>query len=224
MRAKAGGGAVILAGDIGGTRTRLALFERAGEALSPVWRTAVLNEGHASLAALLTSVGALAGVEVEAACFGVAGPVEDGVCRMTNLDWRIDEAEIGGMGPVRLVNDLSAIALGVAHLPDAGFAVLQEGTRRWGGAGMAVVAPGTGLGEAGLLWDGRRHLVIASEAGHADFAPAGELEIELYRFLRRRHGHVSYEHVASGPGLAMLAAFLTEARGTALPEALATCS
>jgi glucokinase len=197
---------------VGGTRTRLGLFERSGDALAPVWRTTVLNADHASLEDVLARCEGLRGAAVEAACFGAAGPVENGVCRMTNLDWTLDAAALtasAGIGRVSVVNDLTAIAMAVAHLPDEAFAVLQEGSHPWARGSMAVVAPGTGLGEAGLLWDGARHRVMPSEAGHADFAASSEIEDELRAHLAWPAGrHVSWERVISGPGLAAIAGFL----------------
>ena len=215
---------MILAGDIGGTRTRMGLFERSGGRLEPLWKHAVLNAGHASLEAVLAGCERLRGARIEAACFGAAGMVEDGVCRMTNLDWTLDAAALSagaGIGRVAVVNDLAAIALGIAHLPEDAFAVLQPGTRPWGAASMAVVAPGTGLGEAGLLWDGARHLVVPSEAGHTDFAPGDALQAELRAHLAGDGVHVSYERVLSGPGLVAIAAFLVASGRHEWPPGLA---
>jgi glucokinase len=203
---------MILAGDVGGTRTRLGLFARNGGVLAPIWKQTVLNADFDGIEDVLARCEKLRGVAIEAACFGAAGPVESGVCRMTNLDWTLDAAALtasAGIGRVSVVNDLTAIAVAVAHMQDESFAVLQAGTNPWGHGSMAVVAPGTGLGEAGLLWDGTRHLVMPSEAGHADFAAANPLEDELRAHLSR-DGHVSWERVISGPGLAAIAAFLVD--------------
>jgi len=216
---------VILAGDVGGTRTRLGLFERSGGTLAPVWKTTVLNAGYAGIADVLERCGRPREATVEAACFGAAGPVENGVCRMTNLDWILDAAALtasAGIGPVTVVNDLTAIAVAVAHMPEDGFVVLQSGSHPWGRGSMAVVAPGTGLGEAGLLWDGARHRVMPSEGGHADFAAAGAVEAELRAWLAGTDGgHVSWERVISGPGLAAIAAFLVESGRHRWPAELA---
>ncbi|MBI1181041.1 MAG: glucokinase [Alphaproteobacteria bacterium] len=214
---------MILAGDIGGTRTRLALYERRGAALEATWKQTVLNAGHASFASALATCLTLADASVKAVVLGVAGPVEDGVCRMTNLDWVLDERVLQralGAPLVIIVNDLTAAATGVTQLPEDSFAILHEGSRRWGDGSMAVVAPGTGLGEAGLLWDGARHLVVPSESGHTDFAPATAMECELHAYLAERFGHVSWEHVLSGPGLANLAAFLGDTGRATTPPAL----
>jgi glucokinase len=203
---------MILAGDVGGTRTRLGLFENAGGVLTPVWKHTVLNADHTGIEDVLSRCDRLRGVAIDAACFGAAGPVENGVCRMTNLDWTLDAAALtasAGIGMVSVVNDLTAIAMAVAHMPEESFVVLQTGSHPWGRGPMAVVAPGTGLGEAGLQWDGARHRVMPSEGGHADFAAANPLEEELRTYLSGAAGeHVSWERVISGPGLAAIGAFL----------------
>jgi glucokinase len=217
---------MILAGDVGGTRTRLGLFAVDDGVLAPVWKRTVLNADFESITDVLARCQELRGVVIAASCFGAAGPVEDGICRMTNLDWTLDAGALtasAGIGTVSVVNDLTAIAVAVAHLPDEAFAVLQPGTRRWGRGSMAVVAPGTGLGEAGLLWDGKRHHVVPSEAGHADFAASSAVEAEMRAYLAgTRNEHVSYERVLSGPGLANIAEFLVASGGYAWPEALAS--
>jgi glucokinase len=202
---------VILSGDIGGTKTILALFDDDGPALR--LRVAVPFESrkHASFEELIERfLHEHAPRAPSRACFGVAGPVIDGCVQTTNLPWELHEATLArvtGAARVRLVNDLEAMAYGLLFVPASSFTVLQEGERRPGN--IAVVAAGTGLGEAMLHWDGTRYRPIASEAGHVDFAPRSELEVELLRHLSRElGGHVSYERVLSGPGLARIYAFL----------------
>jgi glucokinase len=209
------GSTMILAGDIGGTNTRLALFERRGANLQPLQRKDYRNDDFAEFGAIIAAFVGEAGTRpaVEAACFGVAGLVLDGVCRLTNRDWTIDAAALTQQlgAPARLINDVAAIAAGVVHLPRDAFAVLQEGTRGLGEGNVAVVAAGTGLGQAVAFWDGARHLPFASEAGHADFAAVEPIELELAQFLNQRHsGHASIERVVSGPGLADVADFLMQ--------------
>lgn len=156
-------------------------------------------------------------VRIAAACFGVAGPVVDGRCATTNLPWEVDEPTLAEAIPaqrVRLLNDLEAMGYGVLILPVHDLAPLQAGRERKGN--RVLIAAGTGLGEALLVWDGRRQCVIASEGGHTDFAPRNDLEMDLLRFLRKEFGHVSYERVLSGPGLYNTYRFL-RARGEA-PE------
>jgi glucokinase len=148
------------------------------------------------------------------ACFGIAGPVREGRVEATNLPWVVDARPLAGrlgLPEVLLVNDLEANAWGLAALPDTDFAVLQQGDPAPTG-NAAVISAGTGLGEAGLVWDGRRHRPIASEAGHADWAPRDELQLALWRFLAAE-GHVSVERVLSGPGLHNVYRFLRDAQG-----------
>jgi glucokinase len=217
---------MILAGDVGGTRTRLGLFEVKDGILAPLWKRTVLNADFDSITDVLARCDDLRGLVIDASCFGAAGPVEDGICRMTNLDWTLDAGALtasAGIGRVSVVNDLTAIAVAVAHLPDEAFTVLQAGARHWGRGSMAVVAPGTGLGEAGLLWDGTRHHVMPSEAGHADFAASSAIEAEMRAYLAgAENEHVSYERVLSGPGLANIAGFLVGSGRYAWPERLAS--
>lgn len=207
--------AKILAGDVGGTKTNLALFAAAGNDLRPVRQATFASGEHGSLAEILQqflqdkSDGAVA-----VACFGVAGPVIEGKSHITNLGWQLDEkalARASGVPRVKLLNDLEATAYGMLHLRPNEVAALNSKAPPRRRANIAVIAAGTGLGEALLYWDGERYHPIASEGGHADFAPRTDQEIELLRYLRREfHGHVSYERVLSGPGLHSLYGFLRE--------------
>jgi glucokinase len=211
---------MLLAGDVGGTKTLLALFEAGGENRHPVREAALPSRGFPTLeAAVARFLADGPPAAIEAACFGVAGPVVDGRCAATNLPWRLDERALAAAipgGRVRLLNDLVANAHGVLTLPAASLETIQAGTARAGN--MALIAAGTGLGEALLVHDGERHVVVASEGGHADFAPRGELEDELLRFLRREFGRVSYERVLSGPGLVNVYRFLRARGGAAEPD------
>ena len=209
---------MILAGDVGGTKTALALFELrdgapalAREADLPSRRFPTFED---AVERFLADVPRAA---VEAACFGVAGPVVNGRCVTTNLPWQLDETTLAARiraRRVRLLNDLVATGYGVLALPPTALEPLQRGGARQGN--MVLIAAGTGLGEALLVWDGQRHLVVASEGGHVDFAPRTDLEMELLRFLRKELGRVSYERVLSGPGLYNVYRFLRETGG--LPE------
>jgi glucokinase len=207
---------VILAGDVGGTKTALALFEERGRALAVVRESVLASHGHATLEDAIRQF-LLEGpaVSVDAACVGVAGPVIDGRCTATNLPWVIDEASLAvrlSTRRVKLVNDLEATGHGVLGLSPSALAPLQTGTPRKGT--MALIAAGTGLGEVLLVWDGRRHRVVGSEGGHTDFAPRTDLEGELLRFLRKEFGRVSYERVVSGPGLYNIYRFLLATDGS----------
>jgi glucokinase len=202
----------VLAGDVGGTKTALALFEAGPRGPVLVRGDTVPSRDAASLeAVILRFLDAGARPAIEAVCFGVAGPVVDGRCVATNLPWVIDERALARAIPaprVKLLNDLEAAAHGVLALPADALHTLQPGTPRPGN--LVLIAAGTGLGEALIVRDGDRHLVVASEGGHADFAPRGELEEGLLRHLRREFGRVSYERILAGPGLVNVYRFLRD--------------
>ncbi len=209
---------MILAGDVGGTKTALALFElRDGALVLEREATLPSREFPAFEDAVARFLDGGTRPAVEAACFGVAGPVVNGRSVTTNLPWQLDEATLAASIParrVRLLNDLEATGYGVLTLPPTALEPLQRGAARRGN--MVLIAAGTGLGEALLIWDGQRHLVVASEGGHVDFAPRTDLETELLRFLRKELGRVSYERVLSGPGLYNVYRVLRDTGG--LPE------
>jgi len=213
---------MLLCGDIGGTNTRLALFRRE-PALEPTRIATYPNAHAAGLGDLLATFLGADTSPIEAACFGIAGPVLGGRVETTNLPWVIDAEEVGGRlggAPVFLLNDLEALAYGVAALRDDATVILNPGTAVPTGT-IAIIAAGTGLGEGGLVWDGRRHVAIPSEGGHADFGPRSEREIALLRYLLGRYEHVSYERMVSGPGLAHLFEFLRDVERREVPPALA---
>lgn len=216
---------MILAGDVGGTKTVLALFEEGAEGLR-LHREATYPSRSASRFEDLCErfLGEAGGPPVRAACFGIAGAVVEGRVRATNLPWEVDEAGLAstlGIARVRLLNDLEAAAYGVLIAPPESLVCLQPGRPRPGGATLALIAAGTGLGEAIMAWDGQHHQVIASEGGHADFAPRTELEAALWAYLHREFGHVSYERVLSGPGLYNVYRFLRQHRRVPEPPWLA---
>jgi glucokinase len=203
---------MILAGDIGGTKTVLGLYEESANGLTPVRQESFPSRDFPQFTAVLAKfLSSSPDPAVRAASFGVAGPVVDGRVRMTNLPWLLDEAELAQAlkaQQVRLLNDLEAAANGMLYLRSDEVCVLNPGTARAGHA--ALVSAGTGLGEAVLYWDGRRHHPMASEGGHDDFAPQSDQEIELLKYLRREFGHVSYERILSGPGLFNVYRFLRD--------------
>jgi glucokinase len=218
---------MILAGDIGGTNTRLALYRRDLVRAEPLHRASFRNDEFASVHDIVGKF--LSDSERPTlACFGVAGLVDSGVCHLTNRNWVVSERAFADqLGvPAILANDVAAAAVGVVHLPEGGFVSLQQGSRDWSRGNIAVVAPGTGLGQAAAIWDGARHHPLATEAGHADFAPVLPIELELSNWLRGRYGgHASIERVLSGPGLQDIAEFLVSSGRckplpslTALPE------
>lgn len=214
---------MILVGDIGGTNSRLALFEVVGGALREIVREVFPSRGDPSLDAIVAKFCKGQAARVTHACFGVAGPVRDGRVQAVNLAWSVESAslarQLGGV-EVWLINDLEANAYGIAALSPADFAALNAGQD--GATGnQAVISAGTGLGEAGLIRVGRQHIPFASEGGHADFAPADELQIDLLRFLMREQAHVSTERVLSGPGLHNIYRFLRDSGRAEEPEWLA---
>jgi len=209
---------LILAGDIGGTSTRLAYFDAAGGKLAPLAMERFPSREAGSLTEIVGRFVAAQGLAAERACFGIAGPVRQGRVRTPNLPWSVDAAELArvlGLPAVDLINDLEANAYGIDLLPPEDLAVLNPGIPDPTGT-FAVVSAGTGLGEALAYWDGTAHRPLPSEGGHADFAPRNELETELLLYLRAEHGRVSTERVVSGPGLRNLYRFLRD--GRRLPE------
>jgi len=203
---------VILAGDIGGTNTRLAFVEERNGRLAPRIEATFPSREHASLEAVLRKFLAANRHPVSCAAFGIAGPVRNGRCDATNIPWVVDSVLLAkelGLERVGLINDLEANAWGLAALEETDFAVLNEGAPDAQG-NAAIVSAGTGLGQAGLYWDGATHRPFATEGGHADFAPRNRLEAELLEYLLKQFSRVSYERVVSGPGLLNVYRFLRD--------------
>jgi len=210
----------ILAGDIGGTKSNLATFRIVGRELVKVRNERFPSAEYPGLNAIIREYLADDERPVLGASFGIPGPVSGGRAKPTNLTWGVDAAEISKefeIPHVSLLNDLAANACGISHLQPGDFATIQKGAP--GATGnRSVVSPGTGLGEAGLFWDGRRSHVWACEGGHADFAPRNELEIALLEHLMKQFGHVSVERVASGMGIENIYKFLRDTgRGKEMP-------
>ena len=211
---------MILAGDIGGTHTRLAFFEFADGHFRLGPASVFPSRDYAGLDEIVTKFVQSVGVHPEAACFGIAGPVRNGRVSTSNLPWVIDSQVMAKelqVAKAILINDLEASAWGIAALNPGDAYPLNQVTGEVFG-NQAVIAAGTGLGEAGIWSDGVQSRIIASEGGHADFAPRNDLEVALFRYLCTKFGHVSYERVLSGPGLVNVFRFLRDTnRGTA-PE------
>jgi glucokinase len=203
---------MILGGDIGGTKTVLALYEAVGGDLRPVRDATYRSAEHPSLADILGRFLPEPRPALRAACFGVPGAVIEGKVRTTNLPWELDEGALAAaLGTrVKLLNDLQAMAYGMLFLRPDELAGLNPGVRPRRRGNVAVIAAGTGLGESMLHWDSQRYHPLASEGGHSDFAPRTDQEIELLRYLRARHGHVSWERVLSGPGQHNIYTFLRD--------------
>ncbi len=192
----------VLAGDIGGTSTRLGIF-RPGEKKPEVVASAVFESGKSKLERIIEQMLDGRPEKIEVACFGIAGPVTDGVVRTTNLPWEVSEENLRrhfGWNHVRLLNDLLVTALAVPLLENDEFFSFN-GLKIKPERPIGLVAPGTGLGQALLVYADGRHIPVASEGGHVDFAPADPDEYDLREYLRDLYGHVSVERVASGMGL-----------------------
>jgi len=211
----------VLAGDVGGTTTRLAVFEVAGGGLRGIREQSFVSAAASGLGEILEEFLEGRGVECRAACFGIAGPVTGRRVEITNLPWVVDADALEqetGISPVVLINDLEATAWGAVRLGDGEMCRLNMGSDDARGNG-AVIAAGTGLGEAGIYWDGHFMRPFACEGGHTGYAPTDELGDGLLQFLRQRHGDaVSWERVLSGPGLADLYRYMLERAGRPAPE------
>jgi glucokinase len=205
---------MILAGDIGGTSTRLAYFELRKGRLAVLAERTYHSREQATLESAVKKFIIEQNIRAEVACFGIAGPVRDRKVETPNLPWHVDAAVLErelGIAQVFLLNDLEANAHGLSELTDADYGVLAAGAS--GAIGnRAVISAGTGLGEAGLYWDGAAHHPFPCEGGHADFAPTNDLQIELLQYLMKKFGHVSIERVLSGPGLYNIYQFLRDTR------------
>ena len=201
---------MILTGDVGATVTRLALYEE-GRELRKVAEEHYLSQNYSNLLPIVQAFLKQHRKQKPArAAFGIAGPVRKGQCQATNLSWFVDAKELERelqISPISLINDLEANAWGIRALKPHDLCLLHAGESKLSG-NAALIAAGTGLGEAGLYWDGRQHHPFASEGGHADFGPRNDLEMELLRYLRKIYDHVSYERIISGPGLYQIYQFL----------------
>lgn len=202
----------LLAGDLGGTKTVLALYRQTAEGLRPLRQETFKSQPFSSFDNILKRFWkGPAKKNISRICLGVPGPVRDGRVITTNLPWLLDERQLArstGAGKVRLLNDLQAAAYGMLFLKEKDFVVLNPGAPPRQPGNMAVIAAGTGLGEAFLYRSGRGYHPVASEGGHTDFAPRNDQEAALLRFLCAQYGHVSYERLLSGPGLFNIYRFL----------------
>jgi len=213
---------MILAGDVGGTKVHLALYDFINGKLQYTRDERYPAKEYSGLEEIVKEF--LSADKVTAACFGVPGPVRDGRLRLTNLPWTLDSRELSvslGITHVFLINDLEANGYGVAELAADQIYTLSEGDASQIG-NRALLAAGTGLGEGLLIWNGRSHTPYPSEGGHTDFGPRNEDEIDLLRFLKQKYnGRISYERVVSGMGLTNIYEFLREVRGIDEPAWLA---
>lgn len=211
---------MLIAGDIGGTKTDLAIFSSEAGPHTPLAEAKVHRADYPSLQAIVKEFLAKTKKPVDRACFAVAGPVIAGRVKTTNLPWVIEDAALAkelnlNVKSIHLINDLEAIARAVPILRPSDVCTLNPGEPVPRGA-IAVIAPGTGLGESFLTWDGTRYLAHSSEGGHSDFAPTDERQIRLLEYMLKLFDHVSFEHVCSGIGIPHVYRFLRDVEH--LPE------
>jgi glucokinase len=209
--------ATILAGDVGGTKVNMALYKLNNGEFTLLKEKRYASKDYHSLEDIIHD---FAGdVLPDRICAAVAGPVIHGKSKLTNLSWTLDSEALSSslQRPVSFINDLEATAYGLAGLKENERAVIAPGEAGAEG-NIAIIAPGTGLGEAGLYWDGQTYHPFATEGGHSDFAPRTGMDIELFRYLQQQFGHVSWERVVSGMGIKTLYHFCTEARKEKVPD------
>ncbi len=214
---------MILAGDIGGTKTVLALFDDRTAPPRIIWRNRFTSAEFGGIEELLRRFMRDCRQPVEGVCLGVAGPVVDGRCRTTNLPWTVDSGGIAAsldVASVELINDIEAMTYGVAMIRDGALQTIGDGSPEAGGS-VAVIAAGTGLGEGAACWDGGRHVPVSGEGGHTDFAPRNDIEIELLRYLLGKYPRVGWERILSGPGLVNIYHFLRDSGRGREPDWLA---
>lgn len=203
---------MLIAGDIGGTKTDLAIYSNESGPHVPLAQKEVHSADYPSLQAMVAEFLAQAKISVDVASFDVAGPVIDGHVKTTNLPWVMDESSLASdlnLKSVHLMNDLEAVARAVPVLRTVDLLTLNEGEPVLKGT-IAIIAPGTGLGESFLTWDGSQYLAHSSEGGHSDFAPTEERQIRLLQYLLPRFGHVGVERVCSGIGVPNIYEFLRD--------------
>lgn len=214
---------IIIAGDIGGTKTNIGVYSRHAGPRSPIHEASFTSSAYASIEDILTEFLSGIDISVDHAVFGVAGPVIESRVKITNLDWEIDIRKLQealNIESVHLLNDLEAVAYGINILDDSDILTLNKGKPSINGP-IAVIAPGTGLGEAFLTWNGSRYIAYASEGGHTDFAPSNVDEIGLLRHLLKTFDHVSYERICSGMGIPNIYGYLKDSGYHDEPEWLA---
>lgn len=202
----------LLAGDVGGTKTNLAIFGRHDDPMEPLAEGSFPSNQYSNLDSIIREFLAEQQIQVEAACIGIAGPVMDGKVEVTNLPWVVDKLEMAinlQLDAVELINDLQAIAQSIPILREKDLVTIKAGAPADRGA-IGVIAPGTGLGEAFLTWNGNSYSAHPSEGGHTDFAPRTPLEIEMLEYLLHKYVRVSYERVCSGIGIPNIYAFLRD--------------
>ncbi|MGZ8541945.1 MAG: glucokinase [Chitinophagaceae bacterium] len=213
------GSNVVLAGDVGATKTHLSLIKFDGENYAILKEQKYKSSDYQNIIDLVDSFFKDI-ILPDSICLGVAGPVLDGHVKLSNINWEINKDELSDhfrVKKVQLINDLEATAYGLAMLTEKDLAVIHRGDETPVG-NAAVIAPGTGLGEAGLYWDGNIYHPFATEGGHCDFASRNEFDFELYTFLQKKFDHVSWERLVCGPGIVNIYQFLRDEKKRKEPE------
>ena len=210
---------IVLAADIGGTKTNLALFKIIDGNLEPTFEKSFQTKNYDSFTDLFNEFQVDGDAKIDAICLGVAGPVIEGVVQGTNFPWAIDREIISDELKVKsvfVINDLEANAYGLATLKEEDFETLTIGKNIPGNA--AIISPGTGLGEAGLFWDGEKHHPFATEGGHCSFSPHNKLDVAVFNFMIQKYGDVSWERLLSGQGIIDIHDFLRKFREIPMPS------
>ena len=213
----------VLAGDIGGTKTILALFSSEKGPLQPLYEVSYASSSYPGLDTIIEDFFSQAKASAATACFGVAGPVREGRAVITNLPWQPDTSMLQlshGFSRATLINDLVATGYAIPSLEQSDFFTINSGITINEGA-IGIIAPGTGLGEVVFTWHGSRYLAVPSEGGHTDFGPSSEIESQLLDFLKKRYVHVSYDRICSGRGLPAIYDFYKSLGQAAEPDWLA---
>lgn len=202
----------VLAGDVGATKTNLALFKMEEGHTTSLQEAQYKSNDYKDIIGLINAFIGDTLPCPDSICLGVAGPVLNGHAKLSNINWEIDRAELSNhfkIKNVTLINDLEATAYGLAMLNENDVKIIHKGDDNASG-NAAIIAPGTGLGEAGLYWDGDYYHPFATEGGHCDFAPRNTFDFELYTFLQKKFGHVSWERLVCGPGIENIYQFLRD--------------
>ena len=210
---------IVLAGDVGATKTNLALFKSKGNAIVSIAKKEFVSKEYKNITEMI-GVFLKESPVPDCFCFGVAGPVMNGRAKLSNLLWDIESRQLARhfkIKKVKLINDLEANAYGLAMLNQKDVTSVHSVKNAEKG-NVALISPGTGLGEAGMYWDGEFYHPFATEGGHCDFAPRNEFDFELYNFLKKKFGHVSWERLICGPGIVNIYHFLRDIKKRKEPE------
>lgn len=211
---------IVLAADVGGTKTNMALFRMEGDNLRKLREHSFKSASHASMLDIIQAFDSMGEDNFDAVSLAIAGPVYKGKAHGTNLPWDVEADQLRQklkIDEVFLINDLEANAYGLGAIDEKDVVRLYQGDKSAVG-NVAIISPGTGLGEAGLYWDGKNLHPFASEGGHCDFSPQNDLDVEMLNFLRHSYDHVSWERLISGPGIINIFEFFQKVKGMQAPD------